>query len=355
MLTACSVQPSSDSGSSTSSNSSSVPSFGSEGNSTISGLPYPPATNVPKPAGAPGSLIILNWAGFKAAVSYSFDDGQPSQVQNYSLLQEEGVHLTFYICAGWSNTSANFEFLWSQAVKDGHEIGNHTFHHSHADLSDSGTGGTPFSTQLEEIDSNMQYIIDQLGGSNVVTMASPYGDTQWITYASNRYFLNRGVANGTIAPNNGTDPFRLPVYMASGGETASDLNGHLDSDYINGTWLVFLYHTILPGANWYAPVDTANVTGSMEHAKALGWMWIDTVARVGAYWRAQKVLSAVTPVDTGSNTIWSWALPDHFPAGMYLRISNGGGTVKQGTNVLNWDPHGFYEISMDAGSLTVTP
>ena len=338
-----------------SSYSSSVASLAG-GKSPISGLPYQPGQSIPRPNGTPGNLTILNWAGFKAAISYTFDDGQPSQVQNYAQLQAEEVPLTFYICAGWSNSSPNFDTVWSQAVRDGHEIGNHTFHHSHADLLDSGTGGTPFPTQLQEIDSNAQYITSHLGQNGVWTMASPYGDTGWNTYASQRYFLNRGVGSGTIAPSDSTDPFNLPTYMASGGESTSTLNSQIDSTRSKGNWLIFLFHTLLPTANsWYAPVDTTSVTGSIKHAKALGDVWIDTLVKIGAYWRGQKILQAVTPVQSGSNITWSWTLPAHFPSGMYLRVNVSGGTLIQNGKVLSWDPHGFYEISLDAGSLTITP
>ena len=215
-LVACSTQPNSASSSSSSSlssaqssaaASSSVHAFGSFGKSLVSGLPYPPVSNVAQPSGAPGSMVILNWAGYKAAVTYTFDDGQPSQIDNYSNLQAEGVPLTFYLCAGWSNSSANFLSIWSQAVMNGHEIGNHTYHHSHAgDLPTTGTGGTAFGTIIEEIDSNTQWLMNNIGASNIQTFAAPYGDSEWVDDASTRYFVNRGVGGGTIAPNDNTDP-----------------------------------------------------------------------------------------------------------------------------------------------------
>src|SRR4029453_17437593 len=65
------------------------------------GLPYPPGpTNVPQPAGTPGNLKVVNWAGFKSAVSYTFDDAQPSQIEHYAQLQATGVRHTFYITTG---------------------------------------------------------------------------------------------------------------------------------------------------------------------------------------------------------------------------------------------------------------
>jgi hypothetical protein len=50
-----------------------------------SGLPVPPgASDRPRPSGAPGNLTVLDWAGFKSALTYTFDDGQPSQIAHYA-------------------------------------------------------------------------------------------------------------------------------------------------------------------------------------------------------------------------------------------------------------------------------
>src|SRR5262245_2795056 len=46
-----------------------------------SGLPVPPGGGVPRPNGTPGNLKVLDWAGFTAAVSYTFDDTNSSQIQ----------------------------------------------------------------------------------------------------------------------------------------------------------------------------------------------------------------------------------------------------------------------------------
>ena len=52
------------------------------------GLPNPPGpANLPRPSGSPGNLKVLDWAGFKSAVSYTLDDGQPSQIEHYAELQ----------------------------------------------------------------------------------------------------------------------------------------------------------------------------------------------------------------------------------------------------------------------------
>ena len=79
-------------------------------------LPIPPGGTVPKPAGAVGNLTVLNWAGFHAAVTYTFDDSIPSQIANYPKLQATGVHMTFFLVGNSDGNSP----IWAQGAKDGH-------------------------------------------------------------------------------------------------------------------------------------------------------------------------------------------------------------------------------------------
>ncbi len=62
------------------------------------------------------------------AVSISFDDGSASQVQlAVPLLDRLGVKATFYLLPYHIRQQLP---LWQQAVKNGHEIGNHTSSHT---------------------------------------------------------------------------------------------------------------------------------------------------------------------------------------------------------------------------------
>ena len=80
------------------------------------------------------------------------------------------------------------------------------------------------------------------------------------------------------------------------------------------------------------------------------------MVNVGAYWRGQKTLSGVTPAAApGGGQTWTWTKPDNFPEGKVLRVTVDGGTLSQGGTPVIWDPHGYYEISLDAGSLTLSP
>lgn len=305
-----------------------------------SGLPVPPVTpNAPRPSGAQGGLTVVNWAGFKGAGSYTFDDNTQSQVNNFQALMNLNVPMTFYLVSNWSNASNS---CWATALSKGCELGNHTKTHPQ-----TGNGS--------DIDACTTFI-QQTFGVTPFTMAAPYGDGSYVSLASSRFMINRGVNGGYMLPNDNTDPFNIKCNIPASNATASAMVSPFSSARSAGGWTVLLIHGFTGTSDGaYQPVSITEFTSSVNQVKAFGDMWLDTVLNIGAYWRAQKMMSSVSPTTSGSDLIYRWTLPAHFPANKYLRIKLTGGTPKQNGQVLNWDAHGYYEISLDAGSLTVSP
>ena len=58
--------------------------------------------------------------------------------------------MTFYITTN-NDAEPGFVDTWQRAVKDGHELGNHSVHHCHANLTGC-TSGQPAATLDAEID-----------------------------------------------------------------------------------------------------------------------------------------------------------------------------------------------------------
>jgi peptidoglycan/xylan/chitin deacetylase (PgdA/CDA1 family) len=321
---------------------------GSGGSSSgPSDLPIPPgSSSVPRPAGSVANLKVLPWAAFGAAVTYTFDDSSPSQIDHYADIDAAGVPVTFYLTTN-NATSAAAQTTWKTARAAGHELGNHTVHHCYFD---QACGGAPAGSSASEVDDATTFIKGTLGAPDVWTLAYPYGDTGYEPLAKDRFFLARG--GGTVKPGGTSDPWNLPIFAASGGEAASVFIDRIDAARGEGSWLIFLFHSLAPDNEaWYAPVDVANVTASIDHAKSSGDTWIDTLANVGAYWIGQGLVEKAATTGSASLETWTWSVPAHFPPGRFVRVTVDGGTLSQGST-LDWNGHGFYEVSLDAGTLT---
>jgi peptidoglycan/xylan/chitin deacetylase (PgdA/CDA1 family) len=304
-----------------------------------SGLPVPSGSNnVSRPSGVAGNLKVINWAGFKGAVSYTFDDANSSQINNYSTLNALGVPFTFYL---WTNKSEASNNIWAQAVKDGHELGNHTRSHAYNGTASDVDAATTF--------------IKQHFGVTPLTMAAPYGDSSYISLAQSRFLLNRGVSGGSIAPNGSSDPFNLPCCIPATGASASAMTSTVSSARNAGNWQIFCIHGFSGGTDGaYQPIDINQFTSHVAAVKAFGDIWIDSAVNVGAYWRAQKLFASITPTTSGSDIVYKWTLPANFPSGKFLRVTVNGGTLKQNNQALNWNSHGYYEVALDAGSLAIS-
>jgi peptidoglycan/xylan/chitin deacetylase (PgdA/CDA1 family) len=318
------------------------------------GLPIPPGAAVAKPAGHPGNLTVLDWAGFRAAVSWTFDDGQPSHIEHYAQLNDEGVPMTFYLTSSGASLTG-FDATWARAVRDGHELGNHTAHHCRADLRGC-LAGAPLASLEREIDECTNYITQHYPQRGVWTIAAPFGDPGYAPAVASRFLVSRGVVGGMIAPLEDADPLSLPCHPLTEGETAGQLNRQTRLARDAGKWVIFLVHTLTPTeANWYAAVGVGQVTAAMRYGRALGDVWMGTVVDVAAYWIGQKIVRAATPTRSAAATTWTWELPAAFPSGKYLRVRVDGGSLAQAGRPVAWDERGYYEIALDARELTLSP
>jgi len=294
-------------------------------------------------------LAVVPWAGFDAAVTYTFDDSSPSQVDHFADIDAAGVPVTFYLTTN-NSWYSGYEATWKSALAAGHELANHTVHHCNFN---QACGGAAAGSAQSEIEDATSYIEGTLGAPNVWTMAYPFGDTGYEPLAKERFFLARGVPGGTVKPGDATDPWNLPIFGAQGGEDTSALVGRIDAAHTEGSWLIFLFHSIAPNSEaWYAPVDVASVTGSIDHAKSAGDTWIDTLVNVGAYWLGQRTVEEATSSTTPSGQTRTWTLPKGFPPGKYIRVTVDGGELSQNGSPLVWNGHGYYEVALDAGELT---
>jgi len=311
--------------------------------------PSPPGADVPRPSAhvvAP-NLRVLPWAGFRAAVTFTFDDSQPSHIEHWPELRAAGVPMTFFVNPSdrWGDEDAA---TWRAVPAAGNEIGNHTRSHCRVD----STGCLPNENAAEDIDRATADITSRLGANAVYSFAAPFGDTSWNRYAPSRFLVGRGISSGIVPPTGASDWYDLPCFPVEAGQGAAAFDAGIDRARSQHGWIIFMFHSLLPtAANWYAGVETAGVTASFAYGKSRSDVWMDTMAAIGAYARGQQLLERATPTDNH----WTWTLPAHFPPGRIVRVTIDGGALSQETRPLAWDAHGYYEVALDAGTLAWKP
>ncbi len=108
-------------------------------------------------APSPGGPLFAWPEGKRAALSLSFDDARPSQVDNgVPLFARTGAKVTFYVSP--SRVPERLE-SWKKAIAAGHEIGNHSINHP-------CSGNFPWSRSKALEEYTLEQMRSELGGAN---------------------------------------------------------------------------------------------------------------------------------------------------------------------------------------------
>jgi len=184
--------------------------------------------------------------GAKMAISLSFDDARPSQVQGgTALLDEYGVKGTFYVLP-----EAVREHLegWKEAVVNGHEIGNHTMVHPCSGNFDWTTGRGLEEYNLEKMRAELETAnseIEQLLGIDPVSFAYTCGES----------FVGRGVDTQSYVP-------LISMLFQSGRDWRNEMMN--DPNYVD---LAQVRGTEMDG------IEFDEIKSKLEEARAKGyWM-----------------------------------------------------------------------------------
>jgi peptidoglycan/xylan/chitin deacetylase (PgdA/CDA1 family) len=320
---------------------------GNSGNSGSGSIP-PPSATVDDP-----NLVVLPWNGFTAAVSFTFDDADPTHYQLAGpALDERGVKATFYVVSntieGFGEQSREGFLALSEA---GHEMGNHTVSHAGSSENDPS-----------EVSGCDAYITETFG-YQPVTFAYPNVDVT-ATYkdpAAALYVASRGGGAGEHVTVDGdfdwhdvpsifvAEPENDQGYTFSPDETMAAL----DDTLAEGAWRILTFHGVGSGG-FFANTDAESVAAIADHAAQDGEFWVDTFARVASYLRAQRALEAAAAAGVSVPRItWQWTLPPRFAADVRLRVLVDGGTLTQDGAPVPWDgEEGYYSVDPTKLELT---
>ena len=252
---------------------------------------------------APGGVAAQNakdgfrWPeGKRAAVSLSFDDARPSQVDaGVPLLDKYGVKATFYVTPG--NLEKRLSG-WKKAAANAHEIGNHSSSHpctvNYPFSSKNALENYTVSMMEEELD-QASAEIQRLLGIKPLTFAYPCGQKfigrgsavkSYVPMVASRFIVGRGFRD-----EGANDPAACDLAQALGmesdGLTFEQMRKAVEDAAARGGWLVFAGHEI--GKAGPQTTQAAVLEQFLRYATdPANGIWTDTVQAVGGYIRAQR-------------------------------------------------------------------
>ncbi|MEX0721674.1 MAG: polysaccharide deacetylase family protein [Balneolaceae bacterium] len=239
---------------------------------------------------------IGDWKDFKtAAISYTFDDNYPKQLDVVvPMFNEFGYKLTLFTFTNAWN-SANWEKL-SEAVEQGHEIGSHTATHNNlSEMNDD--------QQLEELAGSKETIEENIPGYKVHTIAYPFCVAGNNDLTRQYYIAARGCSGQIVpqTPSNFMDISSM-IIGSEGFETSEALNGRADAAVSSGGWAVFLVHG-LDGEGGYSELASEEIQGNLEYmADNDSNFWVGSFGNVFKYLRERNAAS-VNEISADENKI----------------------------------------------------
>lgn len=250
------------------------------------------ARSVDPYAGGKTTDVRFPWPdGKRFAVSLSFDDARPSQVDvGVPLLDEYGIRATFYVSP--SRVPERLD-AWKAAVAAGHEIGNHSMRHA-------CTGNFLWSRQKALEDYTLTQMAKELDQANVeiqrllgvraMTFAYPCGQKfvgrgkrvrSYVPLIAERFTAGRGWRDETANDPAFCDPAQL-LAVELDGLTFEQLKTLVDAAAKQGAWLVLAGHEIGEKGRQTTRADT--LRAFCEYAADVeNGLWVDTVANVARY------------------------------------------------------------------------
>jgi beta-glucosidase len=229
--------------------------------------------------------------GAKAAVSLTFDDARPSQVDvGLSVFQRYGVRVTFYVSP--ANIPQRLEG-WKAAVARGHEIGNHTMTHpctgNYPAFRESALEDMTLGRMAREIDAANAAIFESLG-VRPRTFAYPCGQTfvgrgrnvaSFVPLVAERFLAGRKWLSEDSNDPEFCDPAQL-LSSESDGKSFEEIKRLLDQAVSGGRWLILTGHEI--GAGGHQTTQAAAIEELCRYAQEpSNELWLDTVANVAEF------------------------------------------------------------------------
>jgi peptidoglycan/xylan/chitin deacetylase (PgdA/CDA1 family) len=229
--------------------------------------------------------------GKSMALSLTYDDARLSEIdEGIPLLNKYGVKATFYISP--ENLKQRLEG-WQEAVKNGHDIGNHTQTHpctgNFSWSRDKALEDYTLEKMKEELDSSNALIKNKLG-VKAVSFAYPCGQKfvgrgvgtkSYVPLVASTFETGRGWMDET--PN---DPIYCDMAQLTGmemdGKSFDELKELIESAKEQGMWLILVGHEMGKGGNQTSLLSTIEAMCNYAMDPSNG-IWIDNVHNIASY------------------------------------------------------------------------
>ena len=199
---------------------------------------------------------VLPWNGYKAALSLTYDDGDPCHLDvAIPEMAKRKLRGTFYLIAGKLDRPDD----WKKAAIFDQEIGNHTMTHSHVNEL------KPDDEKNEVVEAKDK--LQRLCGVPVLTLAYPYveispGLRKWVE--AENFAARGGGGNAYLTPDMEPDWFNLPSQATMTAFAYETYKNWVDQDLSSGAWTVLMIHAIEP-SNWYQPITRETYTKLLDY------------------------------------------------------------------------------------------
>lgn len=234
--------------------------------------------------------------GKKMALSLTFDDARLSQIDTgIPLLDKHGVKATFYISI--SNMIQRLDG-WKQAIKNGHDIGNHSLLHpctiNYGWPQEAALENYTLQRMTTELDS-ASAMINNILGIMPNSFAFPCGQT----------FVGRGVNLKSYVPlvasmfesgrlwlsEGPNDPVFCDMAQLTGmeldGKSFGQIKSLIESAANKGQWLILAGHEMDEQGHQTSQLEAIEAICEYASDPANG-IWIDNVHNIAAYIRSKR-------------------------------------------------------------------
>jgi hypothetical protein len=290
---------------------------------------------------------VLPWNGYKAAVSLTFDDGDPIHLDlAIPEMQKRKIRGTFFLIAG--NLTRQDE--WGKIAGLNMEIGNHSMTHKHAyELNDDNI--------YEEVDKANE-VLKKLSGQNIFSFAYPFVEiTEPLRKrVEKNCIIARGGTTGVLyyTPDMTPDWYDIHSQATMTHYDFETYKEWIDTALDSGAWTVFMIHAI-DGSDWWQPIPKNIFIGVLEYLKEnQDKIWIAPFGEVSAYWKAQKIIESAKIIKKEGKYIIKWKKPELFPPGVLLKIKVNDKVSKiiHAEKIIQPDSQSVFTISFDLSEMT---